>query len=455
MPDPLLQHLGQVVGPEHVLVEPDQLGRYERDWTGRWHGEGRCVVRPAATGQVVAVVEACARAGAPLVVQGGNTGLVGGAVPVDGAVVLSTERLDEIGEVDASNGRVLVGAGATLAQVADAAEAADWAVGVDLASRDSATIGGMVATDAGGSRVVAHGPMRDHVGGLEVVLADGTVARPWLEGLDKDTAGYDLRHLLVGSEGTLGVVTRVLLDLVRPAPTAVTLLLGTDAAELHGLVAGVRAAVATSPAVRLTACEFITAAGARLVADVLGLRSPVDSEIALLVDLAGDVDDGLLAQLDELSSTPAVVGLDERSREQLWRLREGHTEAISQRGVPVKLDVAVPLARLAWFLDAVPATVATVAPSATCLLFGHAAEGNVHVNVIGCEDPGRLEDAVYRLVAEAGGTISAEHGIGRAKVAHLGLTRDAGSIAAMHRIKHALDPDSLFNPGVVLPVEGR
>lgn len=455
MPDALIHRLRQLVDREHVVTDPDRRSRYEQDWTGRWHGSSRCVVRPGSTAQVAAVVEACAEAGVAVVVQGGNTGLVGGAVPGDGAVVLSTERLDDVGEVDVATGSVLVGAGAPLAQVAAAAAAAGWEVGVDLASRDSATIGGMVATDAGGSRVVANGPMRDHVLGLEVVLADGTIAKPWMEGLAKDTAGYDLRQVLVGSEGTLGVITRVLLQLVRPAPTTASLLLGTTLDGLAGLVSRVQGRVASSRS-RLTACEFMTDAGSGLVADVLGLTSPLDSPVALLVDLAGEVDDDLLADLDDLSARETVAALDQRDRERLWKLREGHTEAISVLGVPVKLDVAVPLDRLGWLLDAVPAAVASLVPGATCVLFGHAAEGNVHVNVVGAGDHAtRVEAAVYGLVAEVGGTISAEHGVGRAKVDHLTLTRDEGSLAAMRRVKDAFDPDGLFNPGVLLPSEER
>lgn len=457
MADPFTNRLDQLLAHQHVLVEPDEVARYEQDWTGRWSGRCLCVVRPGTTEQVAEVVRACADAGIPIAVQGGNTGLVGGSVPTDGAVVLSTERLDEIGEVDTTTGRVLVGAGATLARVAAAAATADWAVGVDIASRDTATIGGMVATDAGGSRVIAHGPMRRHVLGLEVVLADGTIARPWLEGLAKDTGGYDLRQVLVGSEGTLGIITRVLLQLVAPQPTAATLLLGTDPAGLAGLTAGAQQRTAHSGA-QLTACEFMTAASSGLVADVLDLPSPVTTPVALLVDLAGNVTDELLADLAGLGQGETVVGLDPPTRARLWRFREAHTEAVSALGVPVKLDVAVPLDRLAWFLDSVVATVATVAPAATCVLFGHAAEGNVHVNVTGVGGPphdGRVERAVYGLVAEAGGTVSAEHGVGRAKVDHLALTRDAGTLAAMRRLKQALDPDALLNPGVVLPRKGR
>lgn len=451
MADSFIHRLEQLLAPQHVLVDPDEVARYEQDWTRRWSGRSICVVRPGSTDQVLEVVRACANAGVPITVQGGNTGLVGGAVPEDGAVVLSTERLDDIGQVDADTGRVLVGAGASLARVAAAAADAGWTVGVDLASRDTATIGGMVATDAGGSRVVAHGSMRQHVLGLEVVLADGTVARPWLQGLPKDTAGYDLRQLLVGSEGTLGVITAVRLQLVRPLPTTATLLLGCTGAGIADLVAALQARVARSRA-RLTACEFMTAGGSELVADLLDLTSPVTTEVALLVDLAGEVGDDLLADLAALGAGETVVGLDQSTRERLWRLREGHSEAIAVLGVPVKLDVALPLDRLGWFLGSVPATIASVLPSATCVLFGHAAEGNVHVNVAGAAaHADRIEDSVYGLVAEAGGTISAEHGVGRAKVDHLHLTRDHGTLAAMRRLKQALDPDELLNPGVVLP----
>ncbi len=457
MADPFIHRLEQLVTHQHVLVDADDVARYEQDWTGRWSGRCMCVVRPGSTEQVVAVVAACAEAGIPITVQGGNTGLVGGAVPSEGAVVLSTERLDEIGAVDATTGRVLVGAGATLARVTAAAEEAGWTVGVDLASRDSATIGGMVATDAGGSRVVTHGPMRRHVLGLEVVLADGTVARPWLEGLPKDNAGYDLRQVLVGSEGTLGIITRVLLQLVAPQPTTATLLLGTGTDGIAGLIAAVRQRTASSGA-RLTACEFMTATSGGLVADVLDLQSPLTTPVALLIDLAGQVDDDLLADLAAFGQGETVVALDAPTRDRLWHFREAHTEAVSVLGVPVKLDVAVPLDRLAWFLGSVPATVATVLPAATCVLFGHAAEGNVHVNVAGGDatrHADRIEQAVYGLVAEAGGTISAEHGVGRAKVHHLALTRDEGTLAAMRLLKQALDPDTLLNPGVVLPPKGR
>jgi FAD/FMN-containing dehydrogenase len=452
--DPIVRRLQRVVGPSHVLTGEDTAG-HTTDWTGRWHGACSCVVRPGSTAEVAAAVAACADAGVPVVPQGGNTGLVGGAVPRGDAVVLSTARLTRVGPVDERFGRLLVGAGTTLAAVRAAAAAGGWAFGVDLASRDTATIGGMVATDAGGARTVAHGSMRDQVVGLVAVLADGSIVRPWLDGRPAGRDGLDLRAALVGSEGTLGVVTRVLLRLVRPAPTTVSVLLQAGEDELGALVERVRAAVAASPAT-LTACELMTRDGCRLVADVLGVASPVHRDTALLLDLAGDVDDDLLQELDDAGSGDTVVGLDEQDRERLWALREGHTDAIARLGVPVKLDVRVPVGELGPFLAAVPGTVASVVPAARCVLFGHAAEGNVHVNVVdGAAHARWVEDAVYDLVAALGGSVAAEHGVGRAKLAHLHRTTPDEELDAMRATKAALDPDDVCNPGVRVPSADR
>ena len=451
MPDPLVQRLEQLVGSAHVLVGAD-AAPYTSDWTGRWHGSCACVVRPGSAAEVAAVVEACAEADRVIVPQGGNTGLVGGAVPQGDAVLVSTRRLDRVDEVDTDDGRVRVGAGATLAAVQDVARDAGWDVGVDLASRGSATIGGMVATDAGGARVVAHGSMGAQVAGLQVVLPDGRTVSSWH---GDEVAGRDLPGALVGSEGTLGVITAVVLRLVRPAPTIATVLLQTTHEHLGRVVEEVRAAVGDSPA-RLTACELLTREGTELAAATLGVACPVTAPVALLLDLAGDVPDALLAALDGCTEEPTVVGLDEPGRDRLWRLREGHTEAVATLGTPVKLDVRVPVGALGAFLTAVPAAVAGVSPGARCVLFGHAVEGNVHVNVVGAlEVADRVEDVVYALVAEHDGSVVAEHGVGRAKRDHLSLTATDEELATMRRLKAALDPDDRCNPGVRVPAEAR
>lgn len=468
MDEELVGRLRAAVGVEHVVTDPDLLAAAGADWTGRFRSEPGCLVRPGSVDEVAAAVAACAAAGVPVTPQGGNTGLVGGSIPPDGGVVLSTVRLDGIDAVDEESGTVVAGAGVTLAALQAHAEAAGWAFGVDLASRDSATVGGMVATDAGGARVVLHGPMRDQVVGLEVVLADGRIARPWFGGVAKDTAGFRLDQLVVGSEGTLAVVTAARLRLVRPVAGRSVLLVGVaDAGTLPAAVAAVRAVVADSGA-RLAACELVTADGLGLVTAAVGGAVPVSTPVALLVELAGEADDELLAAVAAVAPDsgdappPVVVGLDEAGRRRLWALREGHTEVIGRLGVPVKLDVAVPAGRLGDLVERAPAVAEDAVPGARTIVFGHAAEANCHVNVVlpgrrtggDGPDPGAVEaveDAVLGLVASLGGTVSAEHGIGRAKVRHLGRTRDAASIAAMRAVKDALDPAGVLNPGVVLP----
>ena len=454
MPDPFVHRLEQLVGRAHVLTDEAAAGHCT-DWTGRWTGSCLCVVRPGSTAEVAEVVRACAEAGIAVVPQGGNTGLVGGAVPEGRAVLLSMTRMDAVGPVDAPFGRLLVEAGATLAAVQATAERAGWSFGVDLASRESATIGGMVATDAGGARVVAHGSMRAQVAGLEVVLGDGTVLQPWLHGLPRQVEGHDVRDAVIGSEGTLGVITRVLLQLVRPAPTLVSLLLQTDAAGFADLVDDVQRTVADAGGL-VTACEFLTRDGVARVAEVRGEATPVTEDLALLVDLAGDVDLGLVERCNALGTGETVVAFDERARRRLWALREGHTEAVAQLGTPVKLDVRVPVDQLAGFLAHVTGIVASVVPSATTVLFGHATVGNVHVNVVGATDhAAAVEEAVYALVADVGGSVVAEHGVGRAKLGHLHHTMTDEELDHMRQVTAAFDPDGVCNPGVRVPTEAR
>ena len=454
MPDALAETLRGIVGDEHVLTEADLRAGYETDWTRRYHGAARLVARPADTEQVRAVVRACRDAGAAIVPQGGNTGLVGGSVPRGGEVILSLRRLDNIGPVDAIAGEVTCGAGVTLAALHQAAREAGWAFGVDLASRDSATIGGMVSTNAGGVRVIRYGGMRRQVLGFEAVLADGSVVRR-LPGLVKDNTGYDLGQLLCGAEGTLGVVTAVRLKLV-PAQTrrVVALLAVPDLREGLQVVAAVRSAIAS-----LEAAEAFFPEGVDLVVKHTGLPAPfaVRPGCYVLVECAAQRDE--TAELAEvLAAQPGIVdsalAVDAPDRARLWAYRERHTESINAEGVPHKLDVTLPLDRLAEFEQRVRQVIADAVRGARPVLFGHAGDGNLHVNILGLEaDDERADDAVFHLVAELGGSISAEHGIGIAKRAWLPLTRSREDIAAMRAIKRALDPEGLLNPGVILPPE--
>lgn len=446
----LLDALRAVVGDAHVLSDPELRAPFERDWTGRFGAQSRCVVRPADLQEVVGVLAACRDHGVAVVPQGGNTGLVGGSVPRGGEVVLSLTRLDEIGEVDEAAAQVTVGAGATLAALQAHARAAGLDAGVDFATRDSATIGGLVATDAGGARALRHGTVRARVAGLEAVLADGTLVDR-MAGLLKDNAGYALHALLVGSEGTLGVITRVRWRLVPRLDYRVAALVPlASVAEAARLLAVLRREL---PA--LEAADFFLHAGLELVLDFLDQASPVPDRapVYVLLECAGRADptEELAAALAVAGVEDAVVADDTASRERLWRVREAHTEAISARGVPHKLDVGVPLDRLADFLERVPATVAAIDSNAQTVLFGHLGDGNVHVNVLGLDPEDEAVDgAVLRLVAECGGTISAEHGVGVAKVRWLELVRGPEELAAMAAIKRAVDPQGMLNPGAVL-----
>jgi FAD/FMN-containing dehydrogenase len=451
-----LEDLRAAVGQEHVLVDPDLTRSYETDWTGRFSGRAGCVVRPSDTAQVAAVVAACSAAGVPVVVQGGNTGLVGGGVPCGGEVLLSTARLDRLGEIDVAAGQVTTGAGVTLAALQSAARAVGLDFGVDLAARDSATVGGLVATNAGGIRVLRYGSMRAQVLGAEAVLADGSVVSR-LAGLLKDGTGYDLVSLLAGSEGTLGVVTRLRLRLVPRVPARCVALLALD---------GTEAAVRLLPALRerlpsLAGAELFFPEGLALVRRYAALPAPFADEhpAYLLLECADRTDpsEALVEAVTELTGDggglrDATVATDPAGQRALWAYREQHTEAISTEGVPVKLDVSVPLRALPELVSRLAPTVAEVVRDARLVVFGHVNEGNLHVNVLDAgERAEQVTDAVLRLVAELSGSISSEHGVGRAKVRWLGLSRSTTEIAAMQAIKQALDPRGTLNPGVLLP----
>jgi len=463
MPDvtTLAAALTEVVGPTNVLVEPELRAPFETDWTRRFGGPALLVVRPGTTDEVAATVRACAGSGVALVVQGGNTGLVGGGVPApapaggaaaDRVVILSTVRLTRLHPVDALAAQVTAGAGVTLARLQDQAAASGLAFPVDLAARDSATVGGMVATNAGGLHVLRYGSMRAQVIGLEAVLADGTVVSR-LSGLVKDNTGYDLSQLLVGSEGTLGIITAARLRLVAEPAEKVVVLLGlAGTAEAVNVLDVMRRGVEG-----LQAAELFYADGLELVRAHGGLAAPLARSwpAYLVVECAGLSDPSedlfeVLAQLD-LAEDATAIATDPAGQARLWAYRERHTESISALGVPHKLDVTLPQSRLADFETEVRRVVAEAAPGSTMVLFGHVGDGNLHVNVIGPPpDDERVDEAVLRLVADMHGSISAEHGIGRAKVQWLALSRSPAELAAMRSLKSALDPSGLLNPGVLL-----
>jgi len=452
----LAHALSEVVGSRHVLTDSDMKAGFESDWTGRYRGPAVAVVRPGDTEQVAGVVRLCAGHGAAVIPQGGNTGLTGASVPRAAGesrdqVVVSLLRLNGIGEIDPAVGQITVGAGATLAALQAAARAADEDATLDFAARDTCTVGGVVACDAGGARALRHGTARAHVAGLEAVLADGAVISR-LSGLTKDNAGYDLPSLLVGSEGTLGVITRVRWKLAPLVTARVAALVGVaSVAEAASLLTALR-----SRAPSLDSCDFFTDEGLQLVLDHQRRRSPIParSPVYVLAECAGTSDptDELADALEEAGIEDAWIAGDTAGREGLWTLREGHSEAINAAGIPHKLDVGIPLEHLEEFLAKVPGAARGAGAGAQrVILFGHLGDGNVHVNVLGADpDDVAVDDAVMGLVLDCGGTISAEHGIGVVKAHWLERARGRADVAAMRAIKRALDPAGVLNPGAVL-----
>ena len=437
------------LGAAHVVVDPDVTAGYATDWTGRFRGSTPAVLRPGTTAEVAEVVALARRHRVALVPQGGNTGLVGGGVPLAGEVVVSLGRLDRL-DFDPAAAQATAGAGVPLAALQAGAAGAGLAFGVDLGARDSATVGGMVATNAGGIHVLRHGAMRAQLIGVEAVLGTGAVVSR-LAGLVKDNTGYDLAQLLCGSEGTLGIVTAARLRLVAPPGELVTALVGAAS-----IAAVVEAAAALRRSVAgLAALELMDGPSLRLVADHLGAPPPVapDAGAYLLVEVDAPTDPvpALAAALEGRPGVlDAAVATEAADRSRLWRWREAHSEVGATLGVVHKLDVTLPIAALASFCAEVVERVEQARPGAITVLFGHVGDGNVHVNVVGPPaDDTAIDDTVLGLVVERGGSISAEHGIGTAKKAWLARDRSPAEVEAMREVKRALDPDGILNPSVL------
>jgi FAD/FMN-containing dehydrogenase len=452
LPGDAAARLRSIVGDAHVLDDPEVTAGYTQDWTGRVRGSTAAVVRPRTTDEVAAVLRTCSELGVAVVPQGGNTGLVGGSVAFDGAVTLSSTRLDEVGSVDALTGQVDAGAGVPLVALQAAAQRAGLRFGVDLAARDSATVGGMVATNAGGLHVVRHGPMRAQLTGITAVRSTGDVIGD-VRGLLKDNTGYHWPSILCGSEGTLAIITDVRVQLVAPVEDVAVALFAFDDAT----AAVEAAAIARRDFADVHAIELVTESGIELVCDALSIPPPFPQPAPFVLLVEGAGPPGVVDRLAQVAdSLPAVrdsaVAIDPEPRTALWRYREAHTESIARLGPVHKLDVTLPLPALAEFLRDVRPAVTERRPHASVWLFGHAGDGNVHVNITGIDaDDDAVDELVLRLVAARGGSISAEHGIGRAKLAHLHLNRTDAEIRAMRDVKRALDPAGILNPGVLIP----
>ncbi len=462
-PTEFIEKLEAELSPEAVLTSVEVMAGYLVDWTGNFHGSALAVVRPSSTADVASVIRLCAQHSVAVTTQGGNTGLVGGSVPAPANpeavdpetagifaenqnmssmryhfddILLSTTYLCCFEDFDPNSGQVTVGAGATLAQLQQFAAEHGLEFGVDLAARDSATIGGMAATNAGGIHVVPNGMMRKQVVGVEAVLPSGAIVST-LRGLAKDNTGYDLTQLLCGSEGTLAVITKVRVQMHHPVP-AQLLVFGVDS---------ITAALETTAGFigKIAAAEIIDRASVECVHRVTGITIPFDSDIHLLLEVRGELDLEVLARHDNL-----IVAVDQADREKLWALRERVTEscAVETVGVPHKLDVSFPQGVLSESYSALCALLDRDGV-AHVVIFGHLLDGNFHVFFTTPAVDHDIDREVLELVARFGGSISAEHGIGRMKAAYLHLSRSESEIAMMKAVKGAIDPLGIMNPGVL------
>ncbi|ORB67592.1 FAD-binding oxidoreductase [Mycolicibacterium tusciae] len=454
----LTERLADIVGPGYVSTDPDVLDGRSVDHTGRYRGHAALLVRPGSADEVADVLRACRDAGVYVTVQGGRTSLVAGTVPEHDDVLLSTERLRDIGEVDVAERRIRVGAGVTLAEVQRAATAAGLVFGVDLAARDSATVGGMASTNAGGLRTVRYGNMGEQVVGLDVALPDGTVVRRHSQ-VRMDNTGYDLASLFIGAEGTLGVITSLDLRL-HPAPRSrVTAVCGF--ADLEALIEAGRVFREMDG---IAALELIDARASALTAEHAGVSAPVEGAWLLLIELAGDWGHHPLAGDDQterlagaleeaqLAGEPAV-GVDGVAQQRLWQVRESVAEVLGVYGPPLKFDVSLPLSAIPAFANQAVDLVAEHSPETIPVLFGHIGEGNLHLNLVRCVlEPEREHDlysAMMGLIADLGGNVSSEHGVGTRKRDYVSMSRTAADIAAMRAVKAAFDPTGYLNPAVL------
>ena len=466
----LLNAIRDVVGKRGLLTGDADTAAYVEDWRRLYRGRTPAVVRPATTDELAQVVRLCAEARVPLVPQGGNTSMVGGATPSEdgSALVLSLARLARVRDIDKLDLTITLEAGVTLKAAQLAAAEAGCLLPLSISSEGSAQIGGVLATNAGGNNTVRYGNARDLVLGLEVVLPDGTI---WngLRRLRKDNTGYCLRQLFVGSEGTLGVITAAVLKLA-PQPREVAVALCAVASPEAALV--LFGAFQSHDPAAISAFELMSGLGTDLVLHhiegaVLPLAAPAAHYV--LVELATPRPDaGLRESLETVLAealtdgivADAVIAESEAQRVAIWRLREEHSEAQKREGASVKNDVSVPVSKVPEFIRRATAACEALMPGIRAVPFGHMGDGNIHFNLAQPVDADpawflaqdhAIMDTVNEVVRAFGGSFSAEHGIGRLKPYMMPDWRGGAELAVMQRIKAALDPLGIMNPGKVLP----
>ena len=457
------------VGAPHVLTDVVDMAPHLTDWRGRYTGSARAVVKPSNTAEVAAVVRACAAANVPIVPQGGNTGLCGGATPLENgaSIVINLSRMNRIRSIDPLNDAMVVEAGCTLSAIQEAAAAADRLFPLSLASEGSCEIGGNLSTNAGGVHVLRYGNTRELALGLEVVLPDGRI---WdgLRALRKDNTGYDLKQLFIGAEGTLGIVTAAVLKLFpRPRTHATAWVSVANPNAAVALLGQLRQGCGD----RVAAFEIAGRSAVQLVLKhIPGARAPLagDPEWSVLIELEDAADDAPLNDLleRELGASveaglveDAVLATSLSQAEALWALRENISEAQRIEGVSIKHDISVPVSRIPEFLERADAALLRIWPDLRIVTFGHIGDGNLHYNL---SKPDALQNAdfidrtpeanrvVHDLVTEVGGSISAEHGLGQLKRVEITRYKSEVELDLMRAVKRSLDPRGLMNPGKVL-----
>jgi FAD/FMN-containing dehydrogenase len=462
----LLARFAAIVGEKYAITDRDAQVPYLVELRGLYQGHTPVVLRPASVEQVSQIIKLANDTATPIVPQGGNTGLVGGQIPLHNEVVLSLNRLDRIREVDPTSNTLTCEAGVTLQRAREAAAAADRLYPQLLPSEGSCTIGGNLSTNAGGTAAIAHGIARSHVLGVEVVLADGRVLNN-LNKLKKDNTGYDLKNLFIGAEGTLGIITAAVLRLV-PRPRSVeTAFAGVESPEAALALLNI---ATERTAGGVTSFEIMTRAGIELVLEHgAGTRDPLAAPHPwyALIELSSQQSEGLRDSMEDILAQGLERGLvrDAAIADSLeqgkafWRIRELFSEVQRHTGGSIKEDISVPVAAVPAFIREANAAVAALIPDARPLPFGHLGDGNIHYNVsqpLGADKDaflkrwGEVNEVVFAVVKKYGGSISAEHGIGLLKRDLLPSVKDPVALELMHGIKRLLDPKGILNPGKVL-----
>ncbi|MGI3171093.1 FAD-binding oxidoreductase [Pseudooceanicola sp. C21-150M6] len=454
----ILDRLTAVTGPGVILPGADSPDRYHHDWTGLPAVVPLAVARPGTTAEVSAILATCHAARVPVVPQGGLTGISGGAHPVAEGIVLSLERLNGIESIDKDAGTLIAGAGVVLETAQAAAADQGLLLGIDIGSRGSCQLGGILATNAGGTAVVRYGMARDQVLGLEVVLADGTV----IDGMNtmlKNNAGLDLKHLFIGSEGLLGVITRCVLRLHPLPPARTTAFVGCpDTSRIIALLGAARATL--GPA--LSGFEVMWPSFFDFMSGATGLGSPLAGRhgaYAIIEATGFDMAETraglerLLGEaLEDGTVEDGVIAGSLKEERALWAVRESPAEYARVLGPVIPFDVGIPIGRMAEAVTAIEAGVSALFPSARTLSYGHIGDSNLHV-VVNVPEAGQnqpekaVKACVYGITRDLGGTVSAEHGIGAVKRDYLAHSRTAEEIALMRSIKNLLDPLGILNPG--------